>query len=679
MIDLTNLPILLIITGGLLTFLFIAFIAIFFVPGFIHWRRLSAIHQQLLKIQRTSSAVEFKKVFEGDKQLKHLWSEYQDTLHEQREERDGQMTVLAVRSTIAASNYFSDQSIVDSRLNTEFFKHLPGIFTGLGIIGTFGGLMEGLRQFKISDDATQVRQGLDFLMHSVGEAFLVSAAAIGAAMLVTFFEKLLLAALYRKTEEISYLIDSHFDGGAGEEYLSRLVSASESSASQTKILKDALVKELGGILREITQSQITSGKELTSQLSQHIHDAATMQVQAAAKDNTELAKAIADSIKGGLEDPLAKIADSVKSAAGEQSSSAVNMLNDVMLSFSQRLNDLFGGQIEGINELNTKTAQSMQNAVDVLTSLVNKLEESGKKATDDMASHMLAAVKSMEERQASINAQTQEFVDQIRKLVETSQSDTQSKLQSTLEAIANQMKDILGSLGAKQREIADAGSAREQKLATTTEGAVNAMTATVESVVKEIGVASSTMAASIEALTSTTSSSIDKMNYGAEKLDKAATNFAEAGNNVNEVLRQSATVSEKLSTLSGSLSISAQALQDALQDYRAQREAVRDLLTEVRSTVESAKRDASLSGEILQKIETSTAKLGQAQLAAEEYLDGVSQVLADSNQAFRDSVTTTLSKVNYDFHIKLGSAVGLLSTAVQELEVTLGGLAPSKK
>lgn len=679
MTDFSSISTHLIVTSGVLAVLFLAFLAIFFVPGFIHFRRLTNIHSSLESIKQGSSPNEFKKVFDHDKQLKHLWEEYQDTLHEQREERDGQMKLVAVRSTVAAANYFSDQFLVDSRLRTEFFKHLPGIFTGLGIIGTFSGLIDGLRQFKISDDATQVRDSLGFLMNSVGEAFLISAAAIGAAMFVTLLEKMLLAALYRKTESISHTIDAHFDGGAGEEYLSRLVSASESSASQTKILKDALVQELGDILRELTQTQISTGQELNNQLAKHIQDAAAMQMQAASQDNTNLAQAIADSIKEGLQDPLGKIADSVKTASGEQSSSAVKMLNDVMLSFSQRLNDLFGGQIEGINQLNARTAQSMQNAVDALTSLVSKLEESGKKTADDMASQMLAAIKSMEERQADINSQTQEFVNQIRKLVEASQSETQSKLQDTLEALGQQMSDILNNLGKKQEEISEAGNERERNLADNTGKAVGLMTSSVESVVKEIAEASKTMAASVTALSSTTAASIDKMNQGAATLNSAASNFAAAGDKVSGVIQQTATVSEKLSTLSGSLTSSSGALQDAMMDYRAQREAVRDLLTEVRAVVENAKRDASLSGEILQRIEASTAKLGQAQLAADEYLDGVSQVLADSSEVFRDSVVSTLSKVNHDFHTKLNSAVGLLSIAVQELEVTLGSLAPAKR
>lgn len=678
MIDVSNVATHLLVTGGLLSLLVIAFVSIFLVPGILHWFRLRGIQKSLASFKSKTSPAEFKKVFAKDRQFSHLWGEYEDTLHIQREERDGQMQVAAVRSTVPSESFFSGQYVVDSRLRTEFFKHLPGIFTGLGIIGTFTGLIDGLRKFQVSENAATVRQSLESLMHAVGEAFLISASAIAAAMAVTFLEKLLLASLYRRTEEITHAIDANFDAGAGEEYLSRLVNASEASASQSKILKDALVKELGDILRELAESQLNIGQQLNAQLVQRIDEAANKQVVAAREDNQALGDVIAGSIERSLKAPLDEIASVVKTASGDQSSSAVKMLNDVMVSFSQRLNDLFGGQINGINELNKQTAQGMQDAVASLNSLVGKLEDSGKRATDEMAAQMAASINAMEERQASINAQTQEFVDQIRMLVQNSQAETQQKLQATLDSIAQQMTAILGALGESQAKVFEENRAREQAMTDRAAGIVNKMSGNVEAAIQEMTVASQTMAQSVAALSSATSTSVDKINAGAERLGTAASSFAAAGDRVTGVMNHASAVGGKLNELSGHLTTSSSALQEALRDYQAQRQAVASLLTEVRGTVELARKEASLTSDVLQRIEASTAKLGAAQKAADEYLDGVSQVLADSSEAFRESVVSTLAKVNHDFHTKLSSAVGLLSTAVQELEVTLGSLTPRR-
>lgn len=62
---------------------------------------LRTILSGLLAFKGPPPLSDIKKLFARDKHLAHLWSEFQDTLHVQREERDGQMKiVVAVRSTV---------------------------------------------------------------------------------------------------------------------------------------------------------------------------------------------------------------------------------------------------------------------------------------------------------------------------------------------------------------------------------------------------------------------------------------------------------------------------------------------------------------------------------------------------------------------------------------------------
>jgi hypothetical protein len=665
-------------TGAVLAFLLLVFLTVFLVPGVLHWNRLRSIQKDIRRFESKNSASEFKKVFARDRSLAHLWKEYQDSLHIQREERDGQLAVVAIRATTPAELYFNSQFVVDSRLRTEFFKHLPGLFTGIGIIGTFSGLIEGLRQFQVSENAATVRDSLQSLMHLVGEAFLVSAAAIAAAMVVTFIEKLLLASLYRRTEEIAHDIDARFDSGAGEEYLSRLVRASEDSASQSKILKDALVKELGELLRELTSAQITASKDAQLQLADRLTQTSKEQVDASREDNKALGTTIAESIQQSLQGPLQDIASTVKSASGDQSATAARMLQDVMASFSQRLNDLFGGQISGLSDLNQQTAKSIQDAVGTLQTLVANIEESSRRSTDTMAERMAQAIEKMEVRQEAMNAQSAAFIEQIQQLVASSQSETNTKLQSTLETIGTQVSGMLATLNDSQAAVFESNRAREQAMADRTTSAVNSMSESVEAAIKEIGVASAQMAQNVAVLTQTTSTSVDKMNAGAEQLGAASRNFAAAGERVTGVLGQAASVTAKLAETSGALTAGASSLQDLLRDYRVQRDAVGQLVAELRATVELARKEASLTTDILARIESSATRLGTAQKQADEYLEGVSKVLGEAHMTFATEVRRTLEKANTEFHNKLGAAVGLLSSGVQELEVTLASMGNMK-
>ncbi|WP_338845273.1 anti-phage ZorAB system protein ZorA [Massilia sp. W12] len=665
------------ITWILLLFLFL-FCAFFLVPGILHYLRLCKIIKNISAINEEPPNLKaFSSLFNTDPSLLHLWSEYKESLHLQYKDENGMSKVAQVRATLPAEMFFNKQYVVDSRLHTEFFKHLPGLFTGIGIIGTFGGLIQGLAAFKVSENAATVRESLETLMKSVGEAFVVSAMAIFLAMLATVLEKWLLAALYKKTEEIAHAIDKCFESGVGEEYLSQLVKSSAESATQAKILKDALVKDLRDLLTEVTQAQIAAHKEQQSSVIDSILRSSHEQLAAARQNNQALGESIANSIQNSLKEPLEAIANTVKIASGDHSANTSRMLQDVMASFSQRLQDLFGGQIAGLSELNQQTARSVQDAVSTLQTLVAKIEETTLRSGDAMAQRMAEALENMEARQAAMQTQSAAFIDQIRQLVAQSQSKTQEKLQDTLTTIGAQMGDMLQALNTKQEQAFAHNEAREKVLNARSDIAVSKISESVTEVVNKIGAASELMAKSVGSLSQASTSSIDKMQTSAEVLNNAARNFAHAGDRVSGVMNQSVTVADKLSEAAGGLSVGATSIQDVLKDYRQQREMMLELMQQLRATVEGARKEAALTDDVLRRIETSAARLADAQMQADEYLDGVSNVLAESHEAFATEVRRTLDKANSEFHNKLTSAVGMLSSSVSELETVLSTMSPN--
>jgi hypothetical protein len=229
------------------------FVVLFLAPAVRVRNLLKKLSRSLLAADgRKAQALEA--AFSVDPKFSRLWREYQDTLHKQLEfDPNGKPRAAVLRSTLPASMIFTNEVIVETPLKTEFFKHLPGVFTGVGIIGTFYGLIQGLQAFHISDDPNVVRASLEELMHHVSSAFIVSAMAIFLAMLATFVEKSFVTVLYRKVEEITARLDGFFQSGATEEYLARLAKASEETSTQSQILKDALVTDLERILTTLTE------------------------------------------------------------------------------------------------------------------------------------------------------------------------------------------------------------------------------------------------------------------------------------------------------------------------------------------------------------------------------------------------------------------------------------------
>ena len=392
---------------------------------------------------------------------------------------------------------------------------------------------------------------------------------------------------------------------------------------------------------------------------------------ASRQDSEALGTTIAESIQESLRGPLQEIAETVKSASGDQSATAARMLQDVMTSFSQRLSDLFGGQISGLSDLNQQTARSIQDAVGTLKALVENIEDSSRRSTDTMAERMAQAIEKMEARQDAMNAQSAAFVEQLRQTAVTSQSETSLKLQATLETIGAQVTSMLETLSESQTQVFESNRLRENAMAERAQNAVEGMSESVEGAINEMRAASTRMAQSVETLTQVTSTSIARMEAGAELLATSSKNFAAAGERVTGVMAHAADVSAKLSDSSSALNAGASAIQELLRDYRAQREAVASLLIELRTTVDIARKEATLTSDILNRIEGSASRLATAQKQADEYLDGVNRVLGTAHEAFATEVTRTLDKANIEFHTKLSMAVSMLSVSIGELELTL--------
>ena len=395
----------------------IVFVVKFLVPYFrVRKQLISAT--QMLKLRDKNSGIDLDDIFSGSKELEHLWQEYRDTLHQQTEldPQSGKVRVVQNRQTVPAEVYFKSDVIVDTPLNSEFFKHLPGILTGIGIIGTFFGLLKGLRSFNTGGDAAQIKKSLEILLHGVSEAFLISATAITVAILITIIEKFCINSLYSLNEILVQELDKRFDSGAGEEYLARLVKSSEESASQTSLLKDALVGDLKVILTDLADKQIAASNATSG----------------------TLGKQIGDSINEALKGPLDQIADSVANVSKDQGQAVQALLTDVLSSFSAQMKDMFGDQIAGINNLQQQTVEALQSAVVKLEEMASNVENAGQRGASAMSEQMQKALELAEARQEAMASASHAMLSQFNNQV--------SGVVGSVESAAGEMQKAISSI-----------------------------------------------------------------------------------------------------------------------------------------------------------------------------------------------------------------------------------------
>ncbi|MBF0160069.1 MAG: anti-phage defense ZorAB system ZorA [Magnetococcales bacterium] len=589
--------------------------------------------------------------------LVYLWHEYEETLHKQTQvdEGTGQDRIIHYRATALAETFFTQQALVDTYLKTEFFKHLPGILTGIGIIGTFLGLITGLSNFNISNPA-QVQHELGKLINTVGDAFNVSATAITIAIVFTFIERLWVTFCYHQVEKIAQLIDSLFDAGVGEEYLQRIVMASESQVTQALQIKEALVVDLKEIMATFTQRQIDAHASHANQISDRVGEA--------------IAKHM-----GG---PMAEIASSVKGVSTNQGEAVHQLLSDVLVQFSERLENTFGGQLHGMNDILKETSSVMRGTAEKFALLASDMNSAGKGAVDAMGERIGDIMTSMEARQQAMDQQMGEFVNQIRELVSASQTESSQKLQEALQTVGEQVAGVIAKLSQQAEEAADSQGRRQERFEENTSQVVSSLSSKMEGLLAQSVATNQSLQETVASLSQATNKAIDGMSLGADKVALATSNFAKAGQDFVDTIKMSSDVTNNIRLASDSLAVTMSEAKNVVADYRRNRTAFEEMVTEFKTVMDNARREASMTSEQVDRIESATRQLGVAQKQAEEYLQGINEVLVKVHESFASSIEQTLQKGNNRFKEELANAVDMLSGSIRDLEDALDHL-PGRK
>lgn len=206
-----------------------------------------------------------------DTLLEKAWKDFAKTLHSQTGVINGVKRNRKYRLTVPVSTHFSAATVIDRNLGVEYFKHLPGLLTGIGIIGTFSGLLFGLSHFDASS-VDKLNESITLLISGVRDAFYASAAAIGAAIVITHWEK----ALYRKNlaalDDLTDALNSLFEPGVGEEYLATLVQHSSHSNSHVRDLKDELLQAMLPVIKQLESVQNQRDDSLAQALERALNE-----------------------------------------------------------------------------------------------------------------------------------------------------------------------------------------------------------------------------------------------------------------------------------------------------------------------------------------------------------------------------------------------------------------------
>lgn len=647
--------------------LLVVFVLKYFVPA---WNLYSKIKKTIIEVQesKNSPKSKHKELLEQhfkDTPFQHAWDMYKVTLHDERGSVDGEDALIRSRTTASSEYFFNQSLLVDTPLNVEFFKHLPGIITGIGIIGTFGGLLIGLNSFDPAGDPANVQSSLGNLLHGVRDAFIASGIAIFIAMLMTGVEKAWLRTCYAKLEELTTEIDQLFESDdVGEQYLNRILVSSEQSAKQAKDLKDGLVGDLKTMLQNLTDAQQQASQELARQL-----------IESQNKTSQDMAKQIGQSITESLQAPLDKIASSVQQVSGDQGAAVQDLLTDVLTAFMSRLETTFGSQMTGMSEMMNQSVSAMREMQQGFNQLIADMRNSSEASAQVLEQQMLSMLSGIEQKQQEMTNTLNTVLEQVQQsVVKIGETGTDAAQQMGL-----QVADMLTQLNTKIAGMVDGITQQrmeqdrviaenQQALHQTTTDLIDGLAEKITQLLQESQIAIQSSRDNIEKLTQVTTHSISGMNEGAEKMRLAAERFTQAGQSLSGITEQSAALLTQVNTLSNGLTATSNQLRTLVSDYQQSRESVQQAISTLEKVIETAQREAGMSSQMLSDTQKMTNSLNQVSQEMQGYLNQVNDVLVKGFNSFGDAVESSLTRALGSFDNTLEQAVKRLAGAIEGLD-----------
>ncbi|MGO4811050.1 anti-phage ZorAB system protein ZorA [Cupriavidus sp. 2MCAB6] len=623
-----------------------AFLVGYGIRGIPLWWRLRASVRRIELLRKAGSSVrpdDLADIFRWAP-VKHLWAEYSHTLHELKKASNGELSVVEVRATVPAEAFFTREVLVDSRLFDDFTRHLPGVLTGLGIIGTFAGLLDGLGKFDPSSTAAAV-SGLKPLMAGVQHAFVASAAAIGCAMGVTFASRLVLACLYQLVERLNQAIDALYETGAGEEYLSRLVQSSERNEAHTAQLKDALVEDMTKLMNNLVDRQIQAQQEASRLLGDRI----------------------GETISGSLAAPIQRMTDAMEQTHRGNGEAVTGMLETMLSGFMAKLEDTFGGQMRGINEQMQRSMDAMTAVQSSLQSLLSDIKTTNEHAASQMSGTLEEAMKKAADNQQVLTDQMRQFVQEFRSLVSDEQEKSKRAMDDAVMKVLGEVAAGMERMEGFRKAAAAEETSRNQQLSDQTNQLVGGLTTQVDGLLKSVADQVTKTQHNIDALGNVSLRAIDGMNQGALTLSAAAQRFESAGSAVSGVFDRSTRVSEQLTSAANTLQVAAVAVQRGFDQYDSTRRTVDAQVASLTGLIEAAKKEAGVSKDLVESIKASVEALRRAESDSRTHLDSVNDALLKAFHEFGIQLVGSVKQTIAETDRHLSQGTGHLNGVVQEL------------
>ena len=364
-----------------------------------------------------------------DELLKSVWAKYKKSLA--FISKDG---AVSVYSTVDASEYLHPAALLGG-LNAGFWSGLAGLFTGIGILGTFAGLTFGLAGIDTSS-TSNLSSSISGLLGGMSTAFVTSLIGIICAIPAGFFYHRQMDAFQGEVEDLADMMDEIF---------------------QRTNMETIMLSQLEEIRQERTAIQM-----LSTQMAVAICDRLPDVLEQMADRMDQAVKGNLDTMLEGLSAKLDEQTERLDGMALKLSDHTdrldgqISRMDDQQRELekvAENTKALASGYGEAINEGAGKQAQALGGALQKLSADINGLSDG-----------IMQMIYESKNTAANANAEMIEAVERAVSRLDMTMEEIMAKQTAKTDENIQKMTDLMGEMKDTMADIFAkmAASAKEQ-------------------------------------------------------------------------------------------------------------------------------------------------------------------------------------------------------------------------
>ena len=399
------------IAGIIINIIFFAIVLGIFVYSFVKFSKANSLAKQLRHAEKTilqDYHTEGNLLWTKYKELniEYLFPSSKSILYEKFSDYKKEMLILETSSGGSCKcdlDSYINKELIDSYVKKNLLNTVPGVMTGLGILGTFVGLSLGLQQFN-TGSADEIASSIPPLMNGIKVAFHTSIYGMLFSLIFNWVYKSVMEDTYKALDS---LLDTFNICVSNDSF-------NENFSIVQKLLND-LPQAIGeNIEKSMNESLRPVVDDITTMLKDFSNTVANNQVEGLSNIVDSFVSQMNESLSGNFEE-LGNVIEETCNLQRENNEFISGVINKIE-GVAQNISDIEKVSKEIIDDMSKyiQEVESLQSAINESYMSVNIQLEDQKKYNDEMNDY----IKQLVEYENNISQTSSVFMTDMEKQIE---------------------------------------------------------------------------------------------------------------------------------------------------------------------------------------------------------------------------------------------------------------------